>query len=447
MPNIFISFAHIDNQPFSGETKGWITHLVNNLRNEVDRKMGRDNRYELWMDYLLKGSDEITPKIEQQLSETQALIILLSTGWLESEWCRRELELFSKNITHPAGRIFVVELDRIAKEKKPPILHDMLTYRFWQKTDQDKIRQLGYPIPHANDQTYYDRLADLSHDLADALKINQASPVLAAQATVYVAPVNDFLYTQRASLISELRQFGIDSLPRNNVVDDNLTATLVQCSHFVQLLDANSTMGIPVNQFSAASAAGKPILQWRDPKLNYSGNQVNAAQRKLLEDKTVVAAPLADFIRLVREKVLPQPKNEEQSHKPSGTRMVFVHAGQDDIDRARNVAQKLKEKGFGIALPRYEGDASLIRKTIERGYQLCDVLLMLQQKTSAVVVEDYLSEAMTQTLKRETKLPIMICQCNDAEELMFVPPDALTLSCNEQFEARCLEQFLAEVAA
>jgi hypothetical protein len=72
-----------------------------------------------------------------QLGVTHALVILLSRGWLASNWCQRELEIFSRCHPDAKGRIFVVELDSINSKEKPDALSDLLTYRFWKKTDHD----------------------------------------------------------------------------------------------------------------------------------------------------------------------------------------------------------------------------------------------------------------------------------------------------------------------
>ena len=311
MPDIFISYSHIDNQPVSGEEKGWITHFEKNLGIEVKRLMGRAENDRLWIDFRLKGSDEVTPEIEKRLSETHALIILLSNSWLESEWCKRELTIFSQNLRDIDGRIYVVALDEISKEAKPLILHDLCTYPFWRETDKNNKCPLGYPVPQLKDSAYYDRLVDLATDLAAALKDReQKASVQAAKATIYVAPVNDSLYEQRARLISQLQQFGIDVLPRNNEGIGNMDDTLAQCSHFVQLLDTFWTMGIPVEQYKTAEKTGKPILQWRDLKVDYTDIQVRNEQKRLLTGKTVIAAPLSEFISFVRETVLPKLKSK-----------------------------------------------------------------------------------------------------------------------------------------
>lgn len=449
MPDIFVSYAHVDDQPFAEGEKGWITHFSHHLRTELNRRMGRRDNYSFWKDFRLSGNDGVTPEIEQQVTQANTLLILLSQGWLASPWCQKELEIFRD--THPDvnQRIFVVELESFKQDDKPPVMQDLLCFPFWRQTDKDRVRQLGYPVPQKTDADYFDRLVDLSHDLARTLKTLQASPQPQEppRPTVYVAPVPDSLYGQRQNLISELRQFGIEVLPRHNVMNSDTDAALAKCSHFVQLLDANYSMGIPFNQHLIAEVAKKPILQWRDPQLDYLKAGIFDEQKKLIEGKTVIACPLSDFIRTVRDAVLPKPPEEEPPQHINGEKMIFVHASQDDFERAYAVAQVLKAKGYGIVLPRYQGDAARIRKSIERGYQFCDILLMLQQKASADVVEDYLSEARVSTLQRETKPHILVCQGDEAEELFFIPPGVIPLMCNSNFDEHCLEQFLAEVEA
>ncbi len=449
--DIFVSFAHVDDQPVANQQQGWITHFTNDLRGELNRRMGRKDNYHFWKDFRLQGNDAVTPEIEQQVTQANTLLILFSTGWLASPWCQRELELFQSSHPDLSKRIFVVELERVAMADKPVIMQDLLNYPFWRVTDKDRVRQLGFPVPQATDTDYFERLVDLSYDISATLKTLQTStaqPAEPPKATVYVAPVDYPLYSQRSNLISELKQFGIAALPAANTHDPHIDANLAQCSHFVQLLDAHYTMGIPCNQHFTAEVAKKPILQWRDPKLDYAGGHVPEEHRKLLDGKTVIAAPLSDFIRMVRDAVLPKPKPpEDDALKVNGEKMVFVHASQYDFDQARCVAAALTQKGYEIVLPRYEGEPEKIRTMLERRYRECDVLLMLQQLTPASLVEDYLMDARAQILQREKKPTIVICQDEGAEELLLNLRGMVTLRCRNKFDEHCLEQFLAEVEA
>lgn len=173
MSDIFISYAHVDNQPLGGDDKGWITHFVNNLRNLVTRKRGRPESCDLWMDFRLPGAVGVTPEIEAQLRAAHTLVLFLSPAWLASDWCRAELALFSKHHAAHAGRIFVVEIDAIDKATQAPAnLRDLKGYRFWEQSDQDKVRQLGWPLPlsgQASHTAYFDRLTDLATEVAQTL--------------------------------------------------------------------------------------------------------------------------------------------------------------------------------------------------------------------------------------------------------------------------------------
>lgn len=463
MPDIFISYAHIDDQLYANERKGWVTHFFNNLRNEVTSKIGRAEFCDLWKDFRLSGNTAITPEIEQQLASTHTLVILLSAGWLASPWCRYELEFISKRFSARDKRIFVVELDQIASDKKPPILRDLLTYRFWRKNDQERVRRLGFPIPQISDQAYFDELCDLSSDLVKLLlTLNPPAPTpLAtaipdatqlpkttaspAAATVYVAPVNDALYEQRASLISNLAQLGIAALPLNNDWDETtFAADMAHCSRFVQLLDAGWSYGIPVKQHALAVATGKPIEQWRDTQLDFAA--ARPEQKSLLLGTTVMAASLTEFTRDVKEKVFPKPP-DTLPLRDSNDKLVFVHACPDDITPAREVAAELSAKGYDALLPSYQGSPADINRKIERNYKSCDVLLVLHRQASVELVEDSLLEARRFIKQREHKPPVLICQGEQAGELGIVLAGSLTLPCREKFETRCLDLFLQEVGA
>nr|CAA6830607.1 MAG: Unknown protein [uncultured Thiotrichaceae bacterium] len=443
MPDIFVSYAHIDNQPFHEGKPGWISQFIEHLRNETSRRMGRAEHYSLWMDFRLNANDAVTPAIEKQLGDAKLLLVMMSKGWLESEWCVKELEYFCAQHPEAAqnGQIFIIDQDGLPRDEKPVITHDLLSYPFYEKTIQQQIRQLGYPLPQPNHQSYFDRLVDMSHQLATALKtpapvFTQPANQTTSTPTVYVAPVNDSLFDQRNILISELNQYGIQALPTHNRHENDMDSTLATCSHFIQLLDDDYSQGIPFNQHFCAGQSNKPILQWHDPTLKASSNP---EQQELLSGKTVIVCELSDFIRQVREAVIPKQPAEKPSLNGQADKLIFVQSSPDDFQYARQIAGNLKTQGFGIALPRYEGDAARIRKSIERGYQHCDILLVLQQRASADVVEDYLSDAQVYTRKSP---PILICQCQEAEELFFMPPGVRMLPCNGSFDSDCLTQFL-----
>ena len=174
--------------------------------------------------------------------------------------------------------------------EKPESLNDMLGYRFWQETHDEKLKILGYPVPSIDDKDYFAQVLDLSVQMARQLKTliqqSQNLPLPKPKATVYVPPVGDLLTHRRIDLVSELRQYEIDVLPRANTLDilnfkENMEKDLAHCCHFVQLLDEHFEGSVPWNQYLLAKSNEKPISQWRSSTLDYS--KANSQQKQLLE--------------------------------------------------------------------------------------------------------------------------------------------------------------------
>ena len=54
--DIFVSYAHIDDEPLAGSDEGWVTTLVRKLKTRLAQRLGRSDAYSLWMDFeLSKG--------------------------------------------------------------------------------------------------------------------------------------------------------------------------------------------------------------------------------------------------------------------------------------------------------------------------------------------------------------------------------------------------------
>ena len=96
--DIFVSYAHVDNQPFACENKGWVTTLIKDLKNYLGKKLGGSDVYSLWLDDELRGNTAITPHTIEQLENAATLILILSPGYLASDWCNLVLNAFLSKI-------------------------------------------------------------------------------------------------------------------------------------------------------------------------------------------------------------------------------------------------------------------------------------------------------------------------------------------------------------
>ncbi len=174
--DIFISYAHVDNEQFPGAEAGWVTTLISALKKSLAQKLGRADGYTLWMDYQLRGHQPVNSDIYAQLQESATLVFILSTGYLASKWCLLEFYTFLSQVNQDSGRLFMVEYEPVRAEEQLPEVKKLLNYPFWQRDDNTgEPRTLGIPKPHPDrDQGYYQQLNKLATELANKLKQLQA---------------------------------------------------------------------------------------------------------------------------------------------------------------------------------------------------------------------------------------------------------------------------------
>src|SRR4029453_6166802 len=92
--DLFISYARVDDAPVFG-ARGWVSTLVQDLRYLLAQKMGRPDAFSIWGDETdLRGNHAVTPEICTAVQQSATMLLVLSPGYLESQWCRQEKGLF-----------------------------------------------------------------------------------------------------------------------------------------------------------------------------------------------------------------------------------------------------------------------------------------------------------------------------------------------------------------
>jgi hypothetical protein len=171
--DIFVSYAHVDDQPLpGGDSKGWITTFIRLFKISLAKKLGRQDAFSLWMDYELRGNQLVTPDIDNQIKNSATFIFILSNSYLASHWCRLEFHTFVQQAGIDSGRLFMIEHEPIAAEDKLPEFTELLGYSFWIKdSDTGRVRTLGLPKLNSDrDVQYYEEVDRLAKELADKLK-------------------------------------------------------------------------------------------------------------------------------------------------------------------------------------------------------------------------------------------------------------------------------------
>jgi hypothetical protein len=170
--DIFVSYAHVDDVPIV-EGRGWVSTFVDQLRRFLALRLGRADAYSIWMDKQLIGNEPFSDALMQNIKQSAALVIILSPGYLHSEWCRAESNAFLETIRnkpHAGRRVFVVETQPTDREHWPNEFRNLLGYQFWKKSDDTIPLTLGFPSLDGNDKEYFTRLEGLVRNIVDLMK-------------------------------------------------------------------------------------------------------------------------------------------------------------------------------------------------------------------------------------------------------------------------------------
>jgi hypothetical protein len=441
--DIFVSYAHVDNELLPGAQTGWVTTLIDALNKLLAQKLGRADAYTLWMDYELRGNTSVTPAIYEQLDNSALLLLVFSPAYLASQWCRLELNTFVAKVGNDSGRIFMVEYqpaERIIE------LADLLGYRFWESDLAGKPRTLGIPKPNPDKEYhYYQKLDDLASELSDKLQQLKAqakstepndsiqSITVSPKVTLFLAEVTDDLALRRDELKRNLELQGIPVLPDKlyffptqeelqQAIDTDLKKSVV----FVQLLSpclAYRPLGMstPQLQYERAQALGLPILQWRERHLDLD-EITNHEQRTLLSASTVMATGIVEFQQHLFHTVQ-KLEAEQNASAPSLTSetsqvLVFINTISQAIPLAQQIRDILATHGLGCSLPldiTVTTSPEEIRENLEDNLLCCDAVLVLYDShTPAVWVHKQLLYCHRIAAKRDNPLKA-IAVCNQSD--------------------------------
>ena len=472
--DIFVSYAHVDDYPLPGASKGWVSTLVGCLKTRLAQRLGRSDAFSLWMDHELSGSEPLTPQILDKVRHSATHIAVLSPAYLASPWCKQERDVFLDFVRgQQSGRVFVVERDMIEDNERPDVFKDLRGFRFWvRERDGKSPRILGTPGPNAADYEYYSQIDDLSQEITNTLRhLKDASESSQHEAeaaedsvsetcqTVSLAQVSDDLEFERNKVSRYLAQMGARVVPDTwysqepAAFGEAAKQDLEKACLYVQLLSGfpgkkppDLPQGYLQYQLDLATAAGMPVLQWRAPELDL-GSVEDSAHRAMLEGSTVRAEALEEFKREIRRQLLETPIT-----KPRDKAVAFVFVNMDSADRplAERVCEVLDRHNIGYALPLESRDPGEFRRDLEQNLTECDGLIVVYGESTATWVRGQLRECQKAMARRDSalrSLAVFEGPPNEKDSLGMKIPKMTILNCRNGTYEPELTKFLDELSA
>ncbi|HEU4559174.1 MAG TPA: toll/interleukin-1 receptor domain-containing protein [Longimicrobium sp.] len=470
--DVFVSYAHVNNDSLVPGKPGWVTTLVEHLRSflaqKLPRRPGEPAGAAVWMDPRLPGNEAYDAKIEEALEESATLLVILSNAYLHSPWCTREREAFlrraARDPEHARGRVFVVEFEEVPR---PPELEKLPGYRFWTRGSYDRTsRPLGFPVPTPDERTYYDLLWDVAAEMSGQLRaVRQEGPPAPPPSgpVAYLAETTDDLDAQRDEVRRYLAQAGFRVVPEGWYPHDDperyaaaATGDMAHARLFVQLLGPVPGRrppavpeGFAALQCRLAEAAKLPVVQWRPRELDPS-TVTEPHLRALLERPTVQATGLEEFKRNVAELLRKPSPAPPAPSAPGELKFVFVDSDRPDQELAASIRKALRERQLGASVMLREGSPEQMREYLQANLVSCDGLIMVYGGASQAWLISQVQEYRKARARRDRDVQAWAVYDGppaEKDELAFGFPNLAVLDCRRGFDAAALDAFVARLAA
>jgi len=401
--HLFISYAHLDNEPLTEQQQGWITRFHSSLAAILSMRMGR--KAEIWRDSKLRGNDIFADEIVQQFPKTALLVSVLTPRYVESEWCTREVREFC-NQAEQSGGLVVDNKSRVLKVIKTPVhsetrlpavMQNALGYLFYVFDDEETPIELDPSFGPDFASKYNLKLVKLAWDVAQMIRKLEATAAQGGKSAEILAPsrpsvfLAECSYDQRESreaLEAELRLHGYNVLPQQQLPREErsyaaeVTRLLVQCKLSVHLVgsgngavpDGPSQKSVVVLQNELAIQRSRIGELERVIWLPEGIKSPHPEQQRFIEalhtdpqaqfGADLVTADLETLKGAVHSHLqkLEEPK-ALQEMAASGAKIVYLMC--DERDRAATIPIRkfLKAQNVEARIPVFEGDAATVRRT------------------------------------------------------------------------------------
>ena len=415
---VFISYAHIDNEPLSENQQGWITRFHTSLSAMLGMRLGR--KPEIWRDIKLSGNDIFADEILQQFPKTGLLISVLTPRYVESEWCTREVKEFCRT-AEGTGGVLVDNKSRVIKVVKipvsdesalPDVMKQALGYPFYVFDEQQTPLELDPAYGEEFNQKYNLKMAKLAFDIAELIKKIDSQSKAGAQVapgtekpTIYLADCSIDRRDDREAINADLRLHGYTVLAEVQLPTDEMTflgelaTILARCRLSIHIIGNNygvvpdgptersvvflenelaieyskrlglkRIIWVPTGTKSDSPRQQEFIdLMLRDPQAQLGADVITGDLEEL---KAAIHAALKKI-----ETPPPPPPRPAEDAEP-GTKLVYLICDERDRKATIPLRKFLKSQGFETNIPAFEGDAAAVRQSNQDLLSTCDAAVV-----------------------------------------------------------------------
>lgn len=296
--DIFISYAHVDNLAMPGQADGWIEQFYKHLNLMLAKRFGRMDSVKIWWDQKrLEGSMLFDHSIEEGIKKSAIMICLHSPGYIQSDYCLKELRLFHEKIQNDSigpsvgdrSRIVHVLLNNMPYTEWPKELGGTSGFPFHEAIEPDDFGDTVDTLSMAFREQMQHVRNSIWEILNDIQKLSSGKELPAQEQkdeevfTIYLGEVADTLRRPRSRIISELEKKGykvLTGIPPPDEADAHereARAAIAKADLSIHLLDeypgkeifGEPDLWYPQKQVEIALQSDISQMVWVSPEIIY----------------------------------------------------------------------------------------------------------------------------------------------------------------------------------
>jgi hypothetical protein len=416
--HLFISYAHLDNEPLSAETQGWISRFHKSLEAVLSMRLGR--KAQIWRDTKLAGNDVFADEIVAQFPKTAVLLSVLTPRYIESDWCAREVQKFCEAASESGGlllenkariiKVIKTPVDR--EDPLPDVMREMLGYQFYISDEGRAPVELDPAYGAEVATKYHVKVAELAWDIAQLIKKlepmdgrqNPAAAEASPKPVVYLAHCSYDRRAARDALEAELKIQGYRVVPDRQLPAEQeafiadvrrwlemskLTIHLIS-SAYGAVPDGPTEKSTAMLQNELAVETSRTAGLRRIIWLPEGTSSTNEMQRDFLHSlrndaNAQFGADLitADFETLksavhdvLKKLEAPAPRKDAALGPAGQSRLIYLVCDQRDLKATVPLRKILAARGHEVETPLFEGDAATVSRANEEMLKQCDAVLV-----------------------------------------------------------------------
>ena len=410
--DIFISYAHIDNETLTKEQQGWIDMLHDALDLYLGQLLGEKPR--IWRDPKLQGNDYFGEEIVDELMKAALLVSVLSPRYVNSRWCMEELQKFLETAEGQGGvrignksRILKVVKTDIPLEKHPADIRGLLGYEFFEVDPQTGRPREFMGFGREPNPEYWAKLDDLAYDIRQLLELlkSEQPPPAPTGVTVYLAETTSDLKDARDQIRRELQVHGHTVLPDQplpqsgpnleTVVRENLERCALSIhligAHYGVVPEKTDRSTVEIQHALSATHSQQDAgffsrIVWLPGDLQIDEDRQTAFVKDLLDGAglrrgdELLRTTLEELKTTIRHKLSVIQSTSEGSgtgeDAPDGLTRIYLIYDRADAGNILRLKDYLYDRGFEVLTPLFDGDETDLREEHQENLRICDAALI-----------------------------------------------------------------------